>query len=97
MRFDWDPKKAASNHDKHQVRFVDAITAFDDPHALIAPDPNHSTLTELRQWLIGKADIGVIVVIFTIRQPGNVYRIISARPANRMERRQYVESKRIPV
>jgi uncharacterized DUF497 family protein len=97
MRFEWDPKKAAINHEKHKVRFVDAITAFDDPYALIAPDHDHSTLNEFRQWLIGEADTGVLVIIFTIRQPDDVYRIISARPANRKERRQYVESKKLSV
>jgi uncharacterized DUF497 family protein len=97
MRFAWDPKKAAVNHDKHGVKFIDAITAFDDPHALIAPDSDHSTSVELRQWLIGNADTGVLVIIFTIRQPGDVYRIISARPANRKERRQYVESKKLSL
>jgi uncharacterized DUF497 family protein len=97
MRFDWDPKKAAANIEKHNIRFVDAITAFDDPYALIAPDPSHSTMTELREWLIGEADTGLLVVVFTIRQAGNVYRIISARPANRKERKRYVESKKLSI
>ncbi|MGK5081981.1 BrnT family toxin [Bdellovibrionota bacterium FG-1] len=38
MRFDWDPKKAALNLEKHRISFNQAITAFDDPNALIAPD-----------------------------------------------------------
>ena len=95
MRFEWDPKKAASNSKKHHLRFIDAITAFDDPFALIAADPGHSTSIEVREWLIGESDKGVVVVVFTIRPPENVYRIISARPANRKERGRYVESKRI--
>lgn len=97
MRFDWDHTKAASNYEKHGVRFVDAITAFDDPFALIAPDPTHSTAREVREWLIGESDKGVLVVVFTVRHPGSIYRIISARPANRKERRQYVESKGISI
>jgi uncharacterized protein len=97
MKFDWDPKKATSNYEKHGVRFVDAITAFDDPYALIAPDPAHSTTTEVREWLIGESDKGVLVVIFTIRQSGNVHRLISARPANRKEKKKYGESKRVSI
>jgi uncharacterized protein len=96
MRFDWDPRKDVANSAKHGVRFIDAITAFDDPFALMAPDPAHSSPSEARQWLLGEADTGVLVVVFTIRQV-DVYRIISARPAGRRERSLYAESKRFPV
>jgi len=97
MKFDWDPSKDDRNHQKHGIRFLDAITAFDDPFALIAPDPAHSTTLEIREWLIGESDFGVLVVVFTVRQPGNIHRLISARPANRKERKTYEESKRIPL
>lgn len=97
MRFEWDPEKAAANLAKHQVSFEVAITAFDDPDALIAPDPGHSSPSEVREWLIGRSDSGVVVVVFTVRQPGNVYRIISARTASRKERRRYEESTGVSV
>jgi hypothetical protein len=97
MTFDWDPEKAAENRKKYGLSFERAITAFDDPYALIALDPEHSTQTEVREWLIGKSDGDVVVVVFTVRQPGNVYRIISARNATRDERRSYEESKGIPI
>lgn len=97
MRFDWDDRKAEANRKKHGVAFVEAITAFDDPLALVAPDEKHSTPAEKRQWLIGQADSGVLVVVFTIRQPGNVYRLISARRAKRRERRIYGQSKRLSI
>ena len=64
MRFDWDERKATSNLRKHHVGFEDAITALDDPFALIAPDSKHSA-TEERRWLIGESEIGVVVVVFT--------------------------------
>jgi uncharacterized DUF497 family protein len=48
-------------------------------------------------WLIGEADVGVLVVVFTIRQPETRYRIISARAANRKERERYAQSKGIPI
>ena len=43
MKFEWNPAKAASNARKHRITFLLAITVFDDPYALIAPDPEHST------------------------------------------------------
>ncbi len=96
MEFDWDVKKSETNAVKHGISFEAAVTAFDDPFQLRAPDPKHSSPSEKREWLIGKADMGVLVIIFTIRLPGNIFRIISARKANRRERRQYERSKGIP-
>lgn len=97
MRFDWDERKSESNLIKHHVVFADAITAFDDPFALIAPDTKHSTATEERRWLIGNSDVGLIVIVFTVRQPGAVHRLISARRASRKERTRYEKTKRIPL
>jgi uncharacterized DUF497 family protein len=42
MRFEWDVAKAGRNFDKHGIAFDQAITAFDDPFALIAADERHS-------------------------------------------------------
>jgi len=93
MRFDWNPAKDEANLKKHGVSFKSAITAFDDPYALVAPDPKHSTL-ESREWLIGEADGGkVLVVVFTKRLQGQVCRVISARPASRRERNLYEKLK----
>ncbi|MCM0605796.1 MAG: BrnT family toxin [Xanthomonadaceae bacterium] len=92
MKFDWDSKKASSNKSKHGILFEDAITAFDDPYALIERDEEHSTPTEIRELLIGESEVGVLVVIFTIREKGHVYRVISARKANKKERRLYEEA-----
>jgi uncharacterized DUF497 family protein len=97
MRFDWDERKATSNLRKHRISFEAGITAFDDPFALIAADRAHSTTSEERQWLIGESDVGVVVVVFTIRHPGNVYRLISVRPASRRERVRYEEAKRVSL
>lgn len=96
MKFEWDHKKAALNLNKHGVSFEVAVTVFDDPFALIAPDPRHS-LYELREWIIGESDDGVLVVVCTKRDRGSVVRIISARPASRKERMQYEQYKRIPL
>ena len=74
-----------------------AITVFDDPYALIAPDEKHSILTEKREWIIGESDIGVLVIVFTKRLKGAVYRLISARKANKKERRKYEEYKEFSI
>jgi hypothetical protein len=97
MKFEWDEEKAHRNILKHGISFNQAITAFDDPFALIAPDEKHSSLEEIREWLIGESDDGVLVVVFTRRRYGQIYRIISARPANRRERKRYEEFKRISL
>lgn len=69
------------------------LRAFDDPFALIAEDGKHSSEREKREWLIGESDEGVLVVVFTRRVVR--YRIISARRANRKERKLYEEAKRV--
>jgi uncharacterized DUF497 family protein len=97
MRFEWDAEKAHRNFQKHGIAFDRAITAFDDPFALIAPDDKLSGAEEIREWLIGEADDGVLVVVFTRRWSGQIYRIISARRASRRERMKYEEFKRISL
>ena len=97
MQFEWDKHKAVSNLKKHKIKFETAITVFDDPYALIAPDENHSTAKEKREWIIGESDNGILVVVFTKRIQGATYRIISARKANKKERRIYEEYKKLPL
>ena len=70
------------------------VFAFDDPYALIVEDDKHSA-HERRQWLIGDSGENILIVVFTLRLPGGSIRIISARRANRRERRLYEESKGI--
>lgn len=97
MKFEWDDNKAARNLKKHKIAFGAAITVFDDPHALIAPDEKHSNDLEIREWIIGLSDKGVLVIIFTKRAAGKVYRLISARKANRYERNLYEEFKKLSL
>ena len=96
-RFEWNSAKAAQNLQKHGVSFEEAITAFDDPFAWIAPDSKHSTPHEVREWLIGESDGGVLVIVFTWRGAGEVVRLISARRASRKERSDYEKAKRVSI
>jgi hypothetical protein len=50
-----------------------------------------------RTWLIGAADIAILVIVYTTRAAGEVLRIISARRASRRERKEYEEARRIPI
>lgn len=85
----WDPSKAASNLAKHGVSFEEASTVFDDPNAQIREDPSHSA-TELRRLLIGSSNNNrVLLIAHTVRTDNDaqITRIISARIANRRERK----------
>jgi uncharacterized DUF497 family protein len=96
-RFEWDSRKARSNLAKHGVSFELAMTVFDDPYGLVAIDDTHSTPVEEREWRIGKSDEGMLVVVFTKRDQGRIYRLISARRANRRERQRYEDLRRLSV
>ncbi|OGR53017.1 MAG: hypothetical protein A2049_04655 [Elusimicrobia bacterium GWA2_62_23] len=94
VRFEWDGKKAERNALKHGITFELAAFAFDDPFALVVDDEKHS-VHERRHWLIGDSGEKVLVVVFTMRPPDGNIRVVSARRANRRERRIYEESKRL--
>lgn len=88
--FDWDPRKAKSNHAKHGVSFEEASTVFGDPLSLTIVDPAHSRPTEERFVTIGNSYLGGLLVV-THRDEGENIRIISARKATRRERKDYEE------
>ena len=87
MRFEWDSTKAKRNLIKHRLSFEEAATAFSDPLSLTIFDPDHSD-AEDRFILLGTAASGRLVVVSHVDR-GATIRIISARLANRRERRAY--------
>lgn len=92
--FEWDEDKAKSNQRKHGVSFEDAMHVFDDPFALCEPDRLEGG--EQRWRTIGLAgEVIVLVVAHTVTEEDldEVIRIISARRANRKERRMYEENR----
>jgi len=94
LRFEWDEQKAASNRRKHGISFDEARTVFLDDFAMLIPDPEHSG-DEDRFVLLGASLwLRTLVVCHCYRQDDDVIRIISARRADRSERRQYEERKR---
>jgi uncharacterized DUF497 family protein len=88
MKFEWDEDKNIANKVKHGISFEIAIRVFGDPNRLEQYDSSHDE--EEDRWLtIGMVPPAVLAVIYTERQRGDVFRIISARRANDRERREY--------
>ena len=86
------PSQAASNLRKHGVSFETAVRAFTDPYALVEQDRVEDG--EERWETIGIIEgVLLLMVAHTVREQNDieVIRIISARLANRRERRRYEE------
>ena len=87
MKYQWDKNKAASNLQKHGIEFADAISVFSDELAITIPE---NRFDEERFVTIGMDVFGrILVIVFTWRS--EEIRLISARLAERRERKQYEE------
>ena len=87
MEFEWDEIKAATNERKHGVSFNEAMTIFSDSQSVTGYDPQHAD-DEDRYITVGLSLLGrTLIVSHTDR--GDTIRIISARAANRRERKDY--------
>ena len=86
MQFEWDEAKNLENIRKHQIDFQDVYKIFDSP--MLIEEDERFDYGEERWFGIGFLGNGVAVVVWTEKQ-GNVIRIISARKANRYERRKF--------
>jgi len=89
IRYDWDPIKAKANVRKHGVSFDEAASVFLDSMALSGPDPDHSE-SEERFITFGYSSLGRLLVVSHTWRKG-IVRIISARRADRTERKLYEE------
>ena len=87
--FEWDERKAEANYRKHGIRFEEAALAFNDPFSLSEQDRIENG--EQRWQTTGM--VGgylLLLVAHTVQFEGvEVVRIISARPADRKERKRY--------
>lgn len=93
IEFEWSDDKAASNIRKHGVSFDEAETAFDDPYAYIFDDEEHFD-DEPRELLIGYSQRNHLLIVAFVQRFFNLVRIISARLADKSERRKYEKEKR---
>ena len=74
--------------------FEEARTVFYDEHALLIPDPDHST-TEDRFIIMGLSSaLRVLVIVHCFRKSGSSIRVISARRAGTKEEQPYWEKKK---
>ncbi len=89
IRVAWDPKKAAANLLKHRIAFEEAVTVFADPLARIHDDPSHS-VDERREIIVGHSVQHRLLLVSFVERARSV-RLISARRATRLERKEYEE------
>tara|TARA_R110000824_G_scaffold363483_1_gene551469 strand:+ start:163 stop:450 length:288 start_codon:yes stop_codon:yes gene_type:complete len=85
--FEWDPRKARANLERHKVSFQVAAEIFDGP-CIVFRDERRD-YGEDRYRSMGMAGGRCLVVVHTPR--GNRTRIISARKANGREQARYVK------
>lgn len=87
-KFEWDVSKDAENRRKHGVAFEEARTVFLDDFARLIADPGHS-IGEERFLLPGMSICRRFLVVCRLDTGLGAIRVISARRANRRERKQY--------
>ena len=90
-QFEWDPSKAKTNLQKHEVDFHQATNIFRDPSQITIYDEEHST-DEDRYVTIGFDGHSIVLVVHTFQKLNEelfLVRIISAREAKEHEISQY--------
>ena len=88
MKVTWDPEKAMRNLAKHKVSFSDAESVLFDPLALTV---NEEIVNDERRYATIGMDgfMRILVVVYVYR--GDDVRMISARRATNLERKNYEE------
>ena len=91
IRFEWNSGKERRNRRKHGVAFDEASTVFGDTLSITISDPDHSDVEE--RWVtMGLSHRQRLLVVVHVDDDKNeIVRIISARPADAGERREYEE------
>jgi len=97
LKFEWNDVKARANVRKHGVSFDTAMLAFADPFVLTVQDRiEHG---EVRWQTLGRVgDTHLLLVAHTILdddlgEAGEIIRIISAREADKQEKRRYEQAR----
>jgi uncharacterized DUF497 family protein len=90
MRFEWDDRKNVSNQRKHDVSFELAQLTFFDP---LRRDQEMQFVDGEERWLsVGRLPTGQILMVVSVEreeQGERIIRLISARKADKLERRSY--------
>jgi len=89
IRFEWDRQKASENLKRHGISFETACEALLDPFVRMVYVEGEKG--EVRETVIGLSIAWqLLYVVYTLRE-GDIFRIISARPVTKTERRYYEE------
>ena len=88
LKFEWDENKNISNQKKHGVSFEEAKTVFSDELGRLIHDPDHSEGEE-RFILMGVSSQHDLLTVCHCERDSDTIRIISARKADKFERKQY--------
>lgn len=92
IEFEWNKGNINKNLKKHGVSDKESEEVFSNKPLLVSLDKKHSTKTEVRYHALGKTNEGkVLFISFTTR--GEKLRNISARKANKKERKIYAKEK----
>lgn len=89
LRIEWDENKNVANKRKHGVSFEEAETVLCDDWAILVEDDDPEEPEERFVLLGMSAGLRTLVVCHCYRDDDEVIRIISARRADRQERRDY--------
>ena len=84
---EFDPEKAIVNFQVHKIRFETAALVFTDPLRIERRDDSAGNTTEEERWQTLGMVNEVLFVVYTERSEKT--RIISARAANKAEKRSY--------
>ena len=90
ISFEWDEIKARANERKHGISFEIAARVFADPLAVSGQDRIENS--EYRWQTVGMVDGHLLILVaHTVRHgdDAEVIRIISARRADKQERKRY--------
>lgn len=91
MTFEWDENKNQINQHKHGISFEESMTVFYDDEALLEYDEQHST-DEDRFRILGRSDMGKLLLVVHCIRDESVIRIISSRKATATEKAGYERS-----
>ena len=88
MEFEWDENKNTLNKLNHNIDLEDAVHVFLDKKRVSRKDTRRNYREE-RFQTIGMTKFGILMVVYTFRSNKGVIRLISARKANKREKRSY--------
>lgn len=92
VEFEWDQGNIEKNWERHRVAYVECEEVLLGGQFILSKDTAHSA-TEDRYRVLGKTDVGrILFVAFTLR--GDKIRVITARDANKKERKAYEDAKK---